>query len=219
MNRHLIYGFIFIISLFFLQPSADATSKPDLNLRNSVVKVFVNSNPPDYFKPWQTQNNEQTTGSGCVIEGNRILTSAHVVNDSTFIQIKKGSDPKKYTATVEAIGHDADLAILKVDDPKFFETTKPLRFGGLPMLQDTVVVIGYPRGGDQLSITEGVVSRIDVAPYAHSSRALLVVQIDAAINPGNSGGPSVNSSGEVIGVNTMFAVGAQNIGYIIPINH
>jgi len=218
MNPKLKIFFVtFIILLFFSSagPLTSADVMEDIGLKNSVVKIFVYSNPPDFFKPWQTKGSGHSTGSGCIISGNRVLTSAHVVSNHTFIQLKKSTDSKKYTARVESIGNDCDLAVLSVDDPEFFEGTKPISFGDLPMLKDTVTAIGYPVGGDQLSVTEGVVSRIDVTPYSHGSRQLIAVQIDAAINPGNSGGPVIQD-GKLIGIAFQGLKKGENIGYIIP---
>ncbi len=194
-------------------PPSPPASQP--SLRDSVVKVFVTSNSMDFYRPWQSQGSTSTTGSGSVIEGQRILTNAHVVSDSTFIQIRKESDPRSFTARVEAIGHDCDLAILKVDDPSFFDGVVPMSLGELPSLQDAVTVIGFPKGGDKLSITKGVVSRIEVVPYTQSNKSLLGGQIDAAINPGNSGGP-VLQDGKLVGVAMQVMGNSQNIGYMIP---
>lgn len=199
-----------LISAFFPNPC------PAQNYQNAVVKVFVTSNRIDFSQPWQTTGSQATSGSGCVIEGNRILTNAHVVADHTFIQVRKESSPKKYTARALAVAHDCDLALLTVDDPEFFKDITPLAFGELPQLRDEVTVIGFPMGGDKLSITEGVVSRIEVIPYAQSANQLLGIQIDAAINPGNSGGP-VLKDGKLAGIAMQMISDSQNIGYMIPI--
>ncbi|XP_024032026.1 protease Do-like 2, chloroplastic isoform X2 [Morus notabilis] len=84
--------------------------------------------------------------------------------------------------------------------------------------KDSVTVVGYPLGGDTISVTKGVVSRIEVTSYAHGSSDLLGIQIDAAINPGNSGGPAFNDQGECIGVafQVYRSEEAENIGYVIP---
>ncbi len=182
---------------------------------DSVVKVFVTSNPVDYARPWQTLGSQASTGSGCIIDGNRILTNAHVVADHTFIQVRKQSSSRKYTARVLAIGHDCDLALLTVDDPEFFSDLKPLTLGELPNLQDSVLVIGFPLGGDKISITKGVVSRIEIIPYVQSGKRLLGVQIDAAINPGNSGGPVVQDE-KLVGIAMQGIANSQNIGFMIP---
>jgi S1-C subfamily serine protease len=85
-------------------------------------------------------------------------------------------------------------------------------------MQDSVTVVGYPLGGDTISVTKGVVSRIEVTSYAHGSSDLLGIQIDAAINPGNSGGPAFNDQGECIGVafQVYRSEETENIGYVIP---
>jgi S1-C subfamily serine protease len=210
MKKFLYFFFILLGCIVLNAPAVFGE-----NMRDSVVKIFVTANRIDYYRPWQTEGNTPLTGSGFVISGNRILTNAHVVSDNTFIQVRKESSPKKYTAKVQSIGYDCDLAILSVDDAEFFQGVTPLEFGELPELQDSVTVIGFPRGGDKLSITEGVVSRIEIVPYTESSKKLLAVQIDAAINPGNSGGP-VLKSGKVVGVAMQLIANSQNIGYMIP---
>jgi S1-C subfamily serine protease len=132
--------------------------------------------------------------------------------------VEKEGDPRKYIARVEHVAHDCDLAIIKVDDPAFFKGTKPLPIGGIPELESTVTVLGYPIGGDRLSVTQGVVSRVDFRTYTHSVvDSHLTIQIDAAINPGNSGGP-VMQGGYVVGVAFQGYSGdvAQNVGYMIP---
>lgn len=209
-------GILFLVTLpLFLNSTAGA------DVRDSVLKVYVTSNSMDFYRPWQSLGSTSMTGSASILPGNRILTNAHVVSDHTFIQVRKVSDPQKYTARVLAIGYDCDLALLTVDDPEFFKGITPLELGDLPKIQDSVVVIGYPEGGDKLSVTEGVVSRIEITPYVQSNRQLLTVQIDAAINSGNSGGPVVQR-GKLIGIAMQGMADSQNIGYMIPspvINH
>jgi len=221
MLKHLIFSCLVFSILICPSLSVAGDSPPlkasqrDMSLMNAVVKIFVTTNRMDYYRPWQSKGIKASGGSGAIIEGNRILTNAHVVSDQTFIQVKKDADPKKYTAQLVAIGHDCDLALLEVEDPSFFENTTPLEFGDLPKLQDSVTVMGYPLGGGKISITEGVVSRLEVTAYAQSSRQLLSVQIDAAINPGNSGGP-VLQNGRLVGIAMQVLQAGQNIGYMIP---
>ena len=87
-------------------------------------------------------------------------------------------------------------------------------------LECVVTALGYPVGGENLSVTRGVVSRIDLLDYTFIEHAtaerLLVLQIDAAINPGNSGGPVVDRHGAVIGAAFAGLHEADNIGYVIP---
>jgi S1-C subfamily serine protease len=190
----------------------------DARLKASVLKVFAVQKPADWYQPWQMSYQMPGSGSGFVLEGRRILTNAHVVADAVHVQVMKAGDTRKYTATVLHLGHDTDLAELQVADPAFFAGTEPVRFGPMPLQRDKVAAYGFPAGGDELSITEGVVSRIEVRPYAHSGANLLSVQTDAAINPGNSGGP-VFKDGRFVGVSFQGFSGAQlqNTGYFIPV--
>ena len=183
-------------------------------IKDSIVKIYTVANQPNYQEPWNTSS-AQFSGSGSIIVGNKILTNAHVIADSTFLEVKRYGQTKRYTATVESVSHHADLALITVKDPDFFKNTTPLELGSLPTTQEEVVVYGFPTGGDTLSVTKGVVSRIEHQQYAHSSEYMLSVQIDAAINPGNSGGPVI-SNGKIAGVVMQGLRGADNIGYMVP---
>ncbi len=181
---------------------------------SQVVKVFATTQTPDQDSPWQANSPSSGTGSGVVIGPNEVLTGAHVVANGTFIQLQKLSDPDKATARIKAICHDADLALLEVDDPAFLPGI-PAQLGELPARRDKVSVVGFPIGGEEVSITEGVVSRIEMQRYSHSQRQMLAVTVDAAINDGNSGGP-VFRGGLVVGIAFQSLTGADNIGEIVP---
>ena len=186
--------------------------------RKSVVRIEAATQSWDLKAPWNAGSIQNGVGAGFVIAGQRILTNAHVVSDARLITIKKDGDSIKYPAEVAQIAHDSDLAILKVHDESFFEDTEALEFGGVPELQSTVSAYGYPIGGERLSVTRGVVSRVDFRLYSHSGFDMhLAIQVDAAINPGNSGGP-VMQDGRVVGVAFQGYRGtvAQNVGYAIP---
>ncbi len=184
-------------------------------VENSVVKVFSTVRYPDPFKPWTKQAPAEMTGSGVVIEGKRILSNAHVVLYASQVQVQANQAGDKISATVEAMAPGIDLAVLKLDDETFFDTHPPLaRANTLPDIKDAVMVYGYPKGGNSLSITKGIVSRIEFAPYNYPVSGLRI-QIDAAINPGNSGGPAV-AGDKMIGLAFSRLGEAENIGYIIP---
>ncbi|KAK9159384.1 hypothetical protein Syun_005725 [Stephania yunnanensis] len=188
---------------------------------DSVVKIFTVSSSPNYFLPWQNKPQRETMGSGFLIAGRRILTNAHVVADHTFVLVRKHGSSTKYRAEVMAIGHECDLAILTVHNQDFWEGMSFLNLGDVPFLQEAVAVVGYPQGGDNISVTKGVVSRVEPTQYVHGATHLMAIQIDAAINPGNSGGPAIMGD-KVAGVAFQNLSGADNIGYIIPvpiINH
>jgi len=200
-------------AVFFLLPSAPAAP-----VANSLVRIQETSQEPNYKAPWSGGEVSGGVGAGFIIADNRIMTNAHVVSNARFLTVSKEGDPKLYPARALFVAHDCDLALLTVDNPDFFKDTTALGFGGIPAIESTVSVYGYPIGGDRLSVTRGVVSRIDFQPYSHSGvDSHLTIQIDAAINPGNSGGP-VMQDGKVIGVAFQGYSGdvAQNVGYMIP---
>ena len=183
-------------------------------IKDAVVKIYTVSKSWDYDEPWQMSGQDSWRGSGCIVGVGRILTNAHVVGNQTFIQVRKAGDPKKYTAQLEKVAHECDLALLRVDDDSFFSGVTPVEIGELAQLRDEVAVYGFPMGGDKLCITEGVVSRVEHSLYYHSHARLLTCQIDAAINPGSSGGPVIKD-GKVVGV-AFQGLCADNIGYMVP---
>ena len=179
----------FLAALLVLAVCSPLSAEPDIV--GSMVKVYSQCYPYSYETPWLLAAEESGTGSGCIISGNRILTAAHVVANAKFIQVKRAGAKDKVEAEVEIVAHECDLAVLKVKDRSFFDGARPLDIGPLVDLRDRVTVYGFPEGGEELSTTEGIVSRIEVNSYAHSGARLLCSQIDAAINAGNSGGPVV----------------------------
>ena len=150
-----------------------------------------------------------------------VLTAAHVVANSTFIQIQLAGQPEKVTAHVTAVSHETDLATVEAP-ASFFEGVEPLPLApptSLPALRDKVAVLGFPIGGDDLSITEGVVSRIEVQNYSHSHARALAVTVDAAVNSGNSGGPVISeATGEIVGIAFQGYAGSdvENQGHLVP---
>jgi S1-C subfamily serine protease len=194
--------------------AADSDQAPAIE--NSVVKVFATMRYPDPFKPWTKQAPSEVTASGVVIEGKRILTNAHVVLYATQVQIQANAAGDKVAATVVAVAPGIDLAVLQLDDASFFDTHPPVaRASKLPQIKDAVLAYGFPTGGTSLSITKGIVSRIEFVSYNYPVSGLRI-QVDAAINPGNSGGPAI-AGDKMIGLAFSKLGGdSQNIGYIIP---
>jgi len=220
-GKKLLIRFMFMVIFFlvFIFQGATFLAATDVDVpdvREAIVKVYTVSNSPDYYNPWSMQGPRASSGSGCIIENNLILTNAHVVSDQTFLQVRKYGDTQRYRAKVVAVSHLTDLALLTVEEPEFFAGRPALSFGELPETQQEVLVYGFPLGGDTLSITKGVISRIEHQPYVHSSSIFLAGQIDAAINPGNSGGP-VLVDDKIVGVVMQGIPSAQNIGYMVPI--
>ncbi len=213
----MIRPFFTFITLVLAIPAALAqTPSAPSDVYRSVLRIEVATQVPDYETPWNSGRFSGGIGTGFLIGKNKILTNAHVVSNSRRLLITVHGSPVKYPAKVEFIAHDCDLALLSVEDFKDFESFPTFEFGEVPSLESQVRVIGYPIGGERLSVTRGVVSRIDFQPYSHSrADSHLVIQIDAAINPGNSGGPVVQD-GKVVGVAFQGLRQADNTGYIIP---
>ncbi len=186
-------------------------------VENSIVKIYTTTAAPDYFTPWRLMNPGQGTGSGALISDQRILTNAHVIANASYVQVQKHNDPNRYFAEVDFVSHASDLAILRVPDERFFDGMEPLEIGELPEPHTEVNVFGYPMGGRTLSITRGILSRVEHQTYAHSGEYLLAGQIDAAINPGNSGGPVI-VDGKIAGVVMQSVAGgrAEALGYFVP---
>jgi S1-C subfamily serine protease len=200
------------VSAVGISDAADTQKNP---VEESVVKIFAQIRRPELSKPWTKQAPREVSGSGVVIEGKRILTNAHVVQYASQVQVQASQAGDKMSATVEVIAPGIDLAVLKLEDETFFNTHPPLaRAASLPQIKDSVLVYGFPTGGTSLSITKGIVSRIEFTSYSFPVSGLRV-QIDAAINPGNSGGPALVGD-KVIGLAFSHLSNAQNIGYIIP---
>lgn len=186
-----------------------AENQTQNNPLNAVVKVECVSSHPNYLAPWQNKLQDQGNGSGVVIAGNRILTNAHNIADATLITLRKHNDDTIYTAKVEFVDHDCDLALLKVDDTRFFSNITPFEIGDTPPTRSQVYAVGFPIGGDGLSVTQGIISRIESRMYVHSFKPLLTAQLDAAINPGNSGGP-IFYNDKVVGI--AFQINRQGEG-------
>lgn len=201
--------------------------------RAAVVKIFNTRQRPGWTVPWQDQPVESTSGSGAVIRASinggvprhAVLTAAHVIADSRYLQVQRTNDRysgEKFRAHVAAVCHEIDLALLTLEEDVVLEEMEPLIVGSateLPRVFDKVRVVGYPVGGDACSVTEGVVSRVEVQEYSHSLRFGLALTVDAAINSGNSGGPLVDAStAHVVGVafQKMVARGVELQGHAVP---
>ena len=185
-------------------------------VRDLVVKIHATRRSPDVLKPWTRLNPVNVSGSGVVIDGRRILTNAHVVQNASQIYVQPNQSADKLAARVVAIAQSTDLAILRLEDESFFNQRGSLPFAEeLPKVKDLVSVYGFPTGGTELSVTEGIVSRIEFTTYYHFTMGLRI-QVDAALNPGNSGGPAV-SQGRLVGLVFSYIPSAQNIGYLIPV--
>jgi S1-C subfamily serine protease len=192
-----------------------AEDKSDKDVRRAVVRVLATQRYPDVLKPWQKQTPREVAGSGVVIDGQRVLTNAHLVLYAGQVDVQPYQSSNRHPARVVGVAPGVDLAVLQVEDDAFFKDRPPLRrAAGLPEVRDAVSVYGYPVGGSSLAVTRGSVARIGFGAYGYSELGLQI-QVDAALNPGNSGGPAL-VKGQMVGLVIGSAAEGQNIGYLIP---
>ncbi len=197
-------------------PRALLAQEAPPGIESAIVRIVTFSQRGDAYAPWNTTAVARGSGSGVVIGGGMVLTNAHVVSDARMVVIFLHGDPDPHEARVAVAGHDGDLALVRPVEEGLLDNVRPLAMGGLPALRSVVETYGYPAGGEQISSTRGVVSRIDMQLYVHSGvDAHLAVQTDAAINPGNSGG-AVVQDGKLVGIAFQNASDMENVGYFIP---
>lgn len=176
------------------------------------------------FKKGKKESTKIGGGSGFIIsKDGYILTSGHVVSDPEADYTIIIDPENKHQAKVLARDPINDIAILKIKGKNF-----PLvELGDSTKIDlgENVLAIGNPLGEFHDTLSSGIVSGMSRFINARnhvtqrSQRLRGLIQTDAAINPGNSGGPLVNMDGQVIGINTAAVMGAQNIGFAIPINY
>ena len=181
---------------------------------NSIVQIYSVINEPDYSNPWVTSPDSTETGTGSIISGNRIITSAHVVADSKTVKVRKALEDKQYEAHVAFVSHESDLAILHINDMSFFSNTVPLKLAPGLVSQKRVLIYGFPEE-EQLIITDGMLTENRHRLYRHSSSTLLAGEILSLIEPGYSGGPVLYED-MIVGI-VMQANKAGTIAHTIPI--
>ncbi len=189
------------------------TKQWNRSIIDSIVQIYTVSRDPYYMNPWVTLPENRVVGSGFIISGKRILTNAHVVANHRYIEIRNARDSKKYRARVLYMSHEADLALLTVDDHIFFSDIRPLIIDSLPDVQQKVQVYGFPEG-ETLTITDGIFSGLGHLHYTHSSQSMLAGEIRSDIKIGYSGGPVIFRE-KVIGV-IMQANRSGSIAHMVP---
>lgn len=187
-------------------------------IRDTVVQIFSQNIEFDWLQPYKTPSQFTALGSGFFInEDGEIITNWHVIDQAIGVWIQIPSLGKRLIdVNILSICPERDLALLKVSDEDLIYIRQML--GKIPFLplgdsdsvfsSDEVLALGYPLGQESIKSTSGVVS----------GRQDNYIQTDAPINPGSSGGATINSFGEVIGINTSGVTEAQNVGYAIPVN-
>jgi S1-C subfamily serine protease len=188
--------------------------------QQSIVHIFSAMQQYDAGVPEAYPTSASNYSTGFILEysgHNFIVTSSDLINYITYISVRLSDDGRYYNAKVIVVDHDCGLALLTVEQPEFWLKTKPLKLGKPAILRQPVIAIGYPIGGEELCITDGDISRMEVAEYAQSRCKMLRVQMTAALNEGNTGGPVLNSEGEVVGVALQARNDGEGLNYIVPI--
>ncbi|MBD3208176.1 MAG: PDZ domain-containing protein [Candidatus Nealsonbacteria bacterium] len=179
---------------------------------------------PQMHKKGGSEKTKIGGGSGFIAsKDGYVITCNHVIKDPTADYTVIVSPTEKYPAQVLAKDPLIDIAILKIEGKKL----PSLKLGDSTKIRlgETVVAIGNPLGEFEDTLSAGIVSGLSrkIRAYAGSPFKATslrgLIQTDAAINPGNSGGPLVNMKGQAIGINTAMVMGAENIGFAIPINY
>ncbi len=200
-----------------------------------LINPFGENSPFEVLVPEQVQKGtkyqEVGAGSGFIVSPDGlVLTNKHVVSDKTADYTVLTNDGKKYQAKVLALDPVLDLAVIKIQaqdskNPEIEVKFKPIKIGdsaGIAIGQGAIA-IGNSLGQFSNTVSVGVISGLGRTITASGSQGFTetlegIIQTDAAINHGNSGGPLLNLKGEVIGINTAMATGADSVGFAIPIN-
>lgn len=191
-------------------------------VKDTVVQIFANSVDFNWLEPYKTPKQGLSTGSGFFInEEGDIISNYHVVAQAVNVQIQIPScGMERFDVEIVGVSPERDIALLRVNDEvrkKIITRIKKIPYlslgdSDLILRSHEVLALGYPLGQSRLKSTLGIVSGRERLGYFG------YIQVTTPLNPGNSGGPALNDQGNVIGINTAVATGAQNIGYIIPIN-
>jgi S1-C subfamily serine protease len=185
----------------------------DETLKKSVVKVFSTMQNVDFYEPWKSGSQVHLQGCGSVIPGDRILTTAHLVNKANYIEVQKSGETKRYVAKVEQLGFDLDLAVLTLEDKDFFKDALPVEFGGLPLPGDKIKILG----GEDLSIKDDTVSALDMVWTSEGARYVPAILTNGAIDANNYGCP-VFSGGKFIGIPFDSQQKPDKTGSVLPVN-
>ena len=175
-----------------------------------------------YQEQPETRKREIGGGTGFIVSSDGyVVTNKHVVSDESADYTVMLNNEEEYKAKVLARDSTTDLAVLKIDG----KDLPSVELGDSSSLQvgQKVVAIGNALGEFRNTVSTGVVSGLSRSITAGGvgtavERLSGLIQTDASINPGNSGGPLLNIRGQVIGINTAMAQGAENIGFAVPIN-
>jgi serine protease Do len=197
--------------------------------KDAMVQVFSTVSPFNWLEPYRVPEQGEGRGSGFFIDNEgHFVTNYHVVAQASRVQVSVPIlGTERLDATVVGVSPELDVALVRLDKDGLKAIRKKLK--SIPYFElgnsnnvvrgQEILALGYPLGEENLKSSQGTISgwaRVALAAQGFND---ICFQTTAAINPGNSGGPSLGANGEVIGINFAVTINAQNISYIIPINH
>lgn len=197
----------------------------ELYEKASPAVVYITSYKTEYvsyFFDIYPQTSEGQ-GSGVIIDAKNgyIVTNYHVVGKADRLTVTLNQDEADWEATIVGVDPENDLAVIKINEPPATLTAIKMGISENLRIGQSVYAIGNPFGFDH-TLTSGIISALN--RNIKSSNGVLMegtIQTDASINPGNSGGPLLDSSGNLIGINTMIvspSSGSVGIGFAIPVD-
>ena len=156
---------------------AEATKDQPL----SVVRVNVTNQAYDFFRPWSKHAPYQRRAVGAVLSGSRVLVTAELVANATYVELEKPDDGDKTPATVELVDYECDLAIVKPSTNGFLEKFKPLKIAEASVGDD--LAIWQLEGNGTLLSTRALLTTADVARYPIDDTTLLLYRVTSALQP------------------------------------
>lgn len=192
----------------------------------SVIKILVSSVETDFVDAHDLRhgvwNNVVSTGVAIAtpFPKNRpqqlLLCTARTLTDDSFLQVQRNKSDELFLATVYYRCIDCDLALVDVKDPKFWRELATVPIANVPSLRSEVLVAGFQADGE-LSVTKGVVSRIESQIFILSRARLPAITVDASCQHSESSSHAVfNNTGELIGLRFQRLCGADSVGLVIP---
>lgn len=224
LSRALFVNLILLLFLAQISTGLASTEEEQNNIKvysaaaPGVVNITTVSVERDFFFNIVPR---QGAGSGSIIDKDGyILTNYHVIHEARSLEVTL-ADGSKWKGKLVGTDPDNDLAVIKIDAPSNKLTVIPVGDSDQLLVGQKVLAIGNPFGLGQ-TLTTGVISSLGRTLRADNGMLMEdIIQTDASINPGNSGGPLLDSSGNLIGVNTAIfsPTGASvGIGFAVPAN-
>lgn len=164
-------------------PAPDATPKEQVapaSQSNSVIRVNSTNQPYDFFRPWSKKAPANHRGLGVVVAGSRVLVAAELVGNSNYIELEKPDTGEKSTAGIQVVDFEANLALLRPDNPSFLAGFQPLDVDTHVCIGDKLSVLQLEANGTPVS-TQAVVTSAEVGRYELEDTAFLLFRMSCPL--------------------------------------